>query len=221
MNRRFHPRRPPFLDHDRPGFPHGHGPFRGERPPFRDGPFRDGPFRDGPFSGRPDAHFAPHDPGDRPGRGYGGPRRGRPSRDARGVILALLAEGPRNGYQIIQAIEERTHGAWRPSSGSVYPALQQLEDEGLVAPVEHEGRRAFALTEAGAAQVRERPAAPDLGDLGGDAGPRGELRRALRDLMEAARQVARTGTAAQVAEAASTLDGARRALYRLLAEDPA
>src|SRR6185503_9728292 len=65
---------------------------------------------------------------------FGGGRRGPRAKrgDIRAGILALLAEQPRNGYQIMQELEQRSRGAWRPSPGSVYPALQQLEDEGLV-----------------------------------------------------------------------------------------
>src|SRR5688500_4341745 len=71
---------------------------------------------------------------DGPGRHRHGPRGGGRRRrgDARAAILVLLAEAPRNGYGITQEIEERSAGAWRPSPGSVYPVLQQLEDEGLV-----------------------------------------------------------------------------------------
>ena len=72
--------------------------------------------------------------------------------DVRAAALALLADGPRNGYQIIQEISERSSGLWKPSPGSVYPALQQLEDEGLIAATTGEGgRRAFELTERAAA----------------------------------------------------------------------
>jgi DNA-binding PadR family transcriptional regulator len=69
----------------------------------------------------------------------------------------LLAEEPRNGYQIMQEVEERSGGAWRPSPGSVYPALSQLEDEGLIRTSESDGRRVFALTDAGEALLAERP----------------------------------------------------------------
>ena len=73
----------------------------------------------------------------RHGPGHRRARRG----DVRAAILDLLAEGQSwNGYQIIQEIARRTSGVWRPSAGSVYPALQQLEDEGLISP-EGEGRR--------------------------------------------------------------------------------
>src|SRR5580704_12318924 len=90
-----------------------------------------------------------HDRG--PKRGWGGPPPefmggppGGRGRGGRAAALSLLAEGPRNGYQIIQEISDRTDGVWRPSPGSVYPALQQLEDEGLIRPETGEsGRKAF------------------------------------------------------------------------------
>src|SRR6267142_1980350 len=78
------------------------------------------------------------------GRG-GKARRG----DIRTAALLLLAEEPRNGYQIMQEVEERSNGVWRPSPGSVYPALQQLEDEGLIRSQETDGRKLFALTDEG------------------------------------------------------------------------
>ncbi len=74
-----------------------------------------------------------------PGRGRGpfgpgGPRRGGRARrgDVRAAILALLGETPMHGYQIIQELETRSNGLWRPSPGSVYPTLQLFVDEGLV-----------------------------------------------------------------------------------------
>src|SRR5262245_33907859 len=67
--------------------------------------------------------------------------------DIRSAILRLLAEEPRNGYQIMQALEERSRGTWRPSPGSVYPALSQLEDEGLVRSESVGTGRVFALTD--------------------------------------------------------------------------
>src|SRR5262249_24409847 len=87
--------------------------------------------------------------------GARGPKAGRG--DVRAAILALLSEGPRNGYQIMSEIEERSGGAWRPSPGAVYPALQQLADEGLVAAKESSGRRTFSLTEAGRRHIEEHP----------------------------------------------------------------
>src|ERR1039457_2582073 len=93
-----------------------------------------------------------------PGRGPRG--RGRKARrgDIRTAALLLLNEEPRNGYQIMQEVEERSDGAWRPSPGSVYPALQQLEDEGLIRSQDSDGRKLFALTDEGRANVEQRPA---------------------------------------------------------------
>ena len=96
--------------------------------------------------------FGPGGPVRRPGFGPRGPRgRGRKARrgDIRTAALLLLAEEPRNGYQIMQEVEERSDGAWNPSPGSVYPALAQLEDEGLIRTEEREGRKLYAITDAG------------------------------------------------------------------------
>src|ERR1700722_14287562 len=84
-----------------------------------------------------------------------GPKAGRG--DVRAAILALLREGPRNGYQIMSEIEERSGGAWRPSPGAVSPALQLLADEGLIAGEESGSRRTFSLTEAGRQHIEEDP----------------------------------------------------------------
>src|SRR5215216_2514776 len=113
--------------------------------------------------GRP--HRRPHgSPGFGPpfGPGFGrGPRARRG--DVRAALLVLLAEEPRNGYGLMQEIERRSGGVWRPSPGSVYPALQQLEDEGLVRAAEDGGRKQYELTDEGRAYVeanRETLAAP-------------------------------------------------------------
>src|SRR4051812_49557858 len=100
-------------------------------------------------------HMRHHHHGPPPwGRGDLGFRRRRMRRgDVRAAALVLLAEEPRNGYGLMQEIEARSEGAWRPSPGSVYPALQQLEDEGLVRPDESGGRKLFTLTDEGRAYV--------------------------------------------------------------------
>jgi DNA-binding PadR family transcriptional regulator len=74
--------------------------------------------------------------------------------DLRFVILALLEEQPRHGYELIKELEERTGGAYRPSAGVIYPTLALLEDEGLIRPAGGEtGRKLFELTEAGKAEL--------------------------------------------------------------------
>ncbi len=71
--------------------------------------------------------------------------------DVRAAILGVLADQPMNGYQLIQEIAQRSGGAWKPSPGSIYPTLQQLEDEGLVRADAPDGRRTFSLTDEGVA----------------------------------------------------------------------
>ena len=170
----------------------------------------------------------PHDWGLRgfgPGRGeWGvGPRRGRSRRgDVRAAVLLLLEEEPRNGYGLMQEVEQRSEGAWRPSPGSIYPALAQLEDEGLIAPAAGEQGKAFALTDAGRAHVdehRERLGAPWAAASEGMPAGLSDLRQALGQLGVAGMQVAQTGDAELIAAARRILDDARKAMYRLLAGD--
>jgi DNA-binding PadR family transcriptional regulator len=191
--------------------PRGRGPWGGFGPGGPGGP--GGPF--GPFwaGGGP---FG--------GRGFG---RGRKAKrgDVRAAILALLAEEPRNGYQIIQEIAERSQGGWKPSPGAVYPALQQLTDEGLVKAEETDGRKTFRLAEAGRAYIEEHQdevrapweeMTPDIGENVH------ELFGLSRQAASALFQIAQTGTEGQVAQAKQVLTETRRKLYQILADgDPA
>jgi DNA-binding PadR family transcriptional regulator len=153
----------------------------------------------------------------------GGPRgRGRRARrgDIRTAALLLLAEEPRNGYQIMQEVQERSGGLWSPSPGSVYPALAQLEDEGLIRTQDEDGQKLFVLTDAGRQLVAERGAdrpAP-WEQQGGDAGEAHELGKLIRDVAFAFTQVVRTGSAGQMDKAREVLANARRELYRILAD---
>ncbi|MEN3282915.1 MAG: hypothetical protein V7607_4055 [Solirubrobacteraceae bacterium] len=160
-------------------------------------------------------------------RGFGPPGRGgRRARrgDVRAAALLLLEEQPRNGYQLMQEIEDRSGGMWRPSPGSVYPALALLEDEGLVRSDEGAGRRAFELTDEGRKYVEEhREALGVPWEQAGGELPQGilELRSLMMQLGMAAMQVAQAGDEAQTAEARKVLEDARRSLYRILAGDEA
>jgi DNA-binding PadR family transcriptional regulator len=194
---------PPFagpVDDESHG-PRGHG-RRGRRHPF------------GPAFG----------PG-MPRGGFPGPRGRRGRRTARGdiraAVLALVAEQPRHGYEIIQEIAERTGGAWRPSPGSVYPTLSQLEDEGLVRVEQSEGRRVVHLTEEGTRYVTEHREELDAvwASIGRDADDDSvELWEQLAQLHAAAQQVMGAGTPEQITAASTALAEARKTIYRLLAE---
>jgi DNA-binding PadR family transcriptional regulator len=126
-----------------------------------------------------------------------------------------------HGYQLMQRIADRSGGAWTPSPGAIYPAISQLEDEGLVTVTAESGRKLVTLTDAGREHVESRREGwpdPFAGTPGRGAGA--ELRGLLEQLHAAARTVGRTGTEAQIAAAASILSDARRSLYLLLAEGP-
>lgn len=139
--------------------------------------------------------------------------------DVRAAVLALLAEQPMHGYQIIQEIEERSGGSWKPSAGSVYPTLQLLADEGLIVADELQGRKTYSLTEAGrdeAAAGADRPA--PWASPTAQGGAHRALSKAGIELAAAAAQLGRSGSAEQMQQAVTVLDDARRRLYAILAE---
>jgi DNA-binding PadR family transcriptional regulator len=165
-------------------------------------------WKGGPFGG---PGWGPHR------RGRGRARRG----DVRLALLRLLAEQPRNGYQLMQAIEERSEGLWRPSPGSVYPTLAQLEDEGLVRSVEAEGARRFEITDAGREHLESRAAEQDPWEPAAEdaENPLAELAPLVIQIGKATFQVASVGDQSQRERARTLLADTRRALYRILADD--
>lgn len=137
------------------------------------------------------------------------------------AILAALAEGPMHGYQVMQRIHELSGGVWRPSPGSVYPTLQEFEDRGLVRGDAQEGKRVYALTDEGEAEVgrlREAHGAPPWWSGEHANAARMKLRQGLDGLASAVRQVGTTGSDDLVEQTISILADARRRIYALLAE---
>ena len=232
-----------FMSHDHPG--EGSEPgSRAEGTEFEPGPrlhpgpgghgdpgFGPGGFGPGGFG--PGGFGPPFVPPFARGRGHGpwggGPRRGPGGRrgrrgNVRAAVLSLLSEGARHGYAIMNDLAERSGGLWRPSPGSIYPVLSQLQDEGLVVAEESEGRRNFSLTEAGRAYVTEHPeemAEPWRAADGGPARRVQAIMAGMAALGAAVEQVARHGTEAQASAAGAVLDDARKRMYRILAEDDA
>ncbi|MER5951602.1 PadR family transcriptional regulator [Streptomyces sp. NPDC001904] len=198
------------------GHDHGHGHYgpghHEGRPGFEErrafGPFGPGfgPGPGGPWGGRG-------------GRG-GGPR-GRARRgDVRASILALLKDRSMHGYEMIQEIAERSGGAWKPSPGSVYPTLQLLEDEGLIASASEGGKKLFSLTDAGRTAAEEGPEAPwEEAGRGVDWEAMNEIRQAGFGLMEAFGQVWKTGSKGQREKALAVINDARKKLYLILADE--
>ncbi|RCG29426.1 PadR family transcriptional regulator [Sphaerisporangium album] len=141
--------------------------------------------------------------------------------DVRAALLSLLAERGRNGYQMIQEIQSRSHGIWRPSPGSVYPALQQLEDEGLIAGTDSGGSRTYELTGKGRGHIAEH------GDVlvntwsevaGSLPEEMMELRMLWARLGDAFAQLTQVATPEQLAAARRLLKTTRRSIFAILAE---
>ncbi len=203
----------PHHHHHHPcGHPEGEQAHAGGRHGFRPGGGRGGG-RGGPFGfgGFP--------------FGFGGFMRGPRARrgDVRAGILALLAEQPRNGYQLMQELESRSRGMWRPSPGAVYPALQQLEDEGLVRAEEAGSGRLYHLTDEGRKYVAEHAAetkAPWELHNSSEHEELADLMGLIHPIATALWQIASHGQPEQIAEARKALSQTRRALYTILSKDP-
>jgi len=153
----------------------------------------------------------------------GAPWGGRRARrgDVRTAILAVLADEPKHGYDVIRELEQRSGGNWSPSPGSVYPTLQMLEDEGLVTGEDQDGKKVYSLTDAGRTELeerRERAGGADPWEHRGAPEGFAKLRDAGFQLGAAAMQAARTGDAAQVGKVTEILADARRKIYEILAQ---
>jgi DNA-binding PadR family transcriptional regulator len=150
--------------------------------------------------------------------GRGGPRARRG--DVRAAILALLAERPMHGYEMIKELEERTEGTWVPSAGSIYPTLQMLEDESLIQGEERDGKRRFALTDSGRAEQQEKAGETTPWDaVRADAAPsQMQLAESMKKLHHAIRQAFAAADEGQQQRVRELLDETRRKIYGILAE---
>lgn len=156
----------------------------------------------------------------RGGNPWGG-RRGHRGRrgDVRAAILVLLTERPMHGYEMIQQIADRSHGLWRPSAGSVYPTLQLLADEDLIAVCESDGsKKLFELTDAGRAAAEKIHTAPWEDITDGVGAEQSMLRDATGQLLGAVAQAARAGSADQQQRIVEIVNAARRDVYAVLGE---
>lgn len=164
-------------------------------------------------------HQGPH------GHHHHAERRGRRRRgrgEIRATLLTLIAEQPRHGYELMQAIADQTNGRWQPSPGSVYPALQALQDEGLivVTPDEH-NRGVASLTDLGQKYMDDHAdelmnASPAVDSSDG----RVDLRRKVHAIGMAVKQVQAFGTTEQAKQAGEIVDEAQRRIYAILATPP-
>jgi DNA-binding PadR family transcriptional regulator len=195
----------------------GHGPFRH----VHEARLRGFGFPPGfPFGSGGPGGWGPGGPG------FGGPgerghrRGGRGQRpNVRPAILALLLERPMHGYEMIQELESRTGGIWRPSPGSIYPTLQLLEDEGLIEAEANGGRKRYTLTDAGRAEAETAAQNPPWAQFTDDTMSQvQDFRDAAFGIMSALKQVGFNGTPEQRAKALEILNETKRKLYAILAD---
>jgi DNA-binding PadR family transcriptional regulator len=142
--------------------------------------------------------------------------------DLRLVLLSLIEEKPRHGYELIKELEQKFGGSYAPSPGSVYPTLQLLEDEGLVRSTERDGKRVYEIPEAGRAEAAsrvEQDGGPPWEVAGRGTRPGREVRSEFAQLFHAFKQIAAVGSPEQIDRALTIVRDARRELYQLLASD--
>jgi DNA-binding PadR family transcriptional regulator len=156
--------------------------------------------------------------GDRFGRNWGDEQR-TPRGDIKYILLALLAEQPRHGYELIKELEARYGGFWKPSPGSVYPTLQLLEEGGYLISEQVEGKRVYTITESGRKLLAERGDPFDEMDRENRPQQLIELKKAIADVGAAVMQVARSGDTGKVDRVGELLKRLKREIYTILAED--
>jgi DNA-binding PadR family transcriptional regulator len=139
--------------------------------------------------------------------------------DVRTALLLALQEGPAHGYELGQRLERATNGSWRPSPGSIYPTLQAMADEDLVAFEERDGKRVYTIARRGTALLKERAVRGDEAPWQAAVdGKSGELREAVVGLKMAAKQIGVAGSPEQREKATAIVVEARRQIYELLAK---
>lgn len=215
MFRRFHPRLLALAwadTHQEPFF----------RPWFRQG----NPFGGEEFGGRGSRDRRGRHPSEHGGGGWGDERRTRRG-DIKFILLELLSERPRHGYELIKELETRYGGFRRLSPGSVYPTLQMLEEGGYLTSETTGGKRVYTITEEGTQLLAERNQQTTSGSpwdafnnaMAGKPQEFMALRNAATDLAAAVMQVARSGNTERMSRVRDRLEQVKREIYAILAEE--
>ena len=155
----------------------------------------------------------------------GGQRLGRG--DMSPIILRVLQKKPMHGYEIIRTLEERSHGFWRPSAGSVYPTLQMLEEQELVVATEHDGKKVYELTEKGQTEAKKahgfqnQPHHPHTGFWSDHKNPEGikMLWSSFHTFVKALKEVTFSQREGTIEEAQKIMTEATEKLNKLIQEE--
>lgn len=146
--------------------------------------------------------------------------------DMKFVLLELLTERPKHGYEMIKELEARFAGFYAPSPGSVYPTLQMLEDRGYVRSTVEAGKRIYAITDDGRTFLHEQPeAGAHTRRRSRDFGASPEVRAFAREVFDFGRAVVQAARSAnndpeRLGRLRGVIDRARRDIYAILAESP-
>ncbi len=144
--------------------------------------------------------------------------------EVRLALLSLLADGPAHGYELMKRLEKRSGGTYQASAGTVYPVLQQLEDEGLVTTEQAEGKKVYRITDAGRDELTRQAEAVDRiwhrargwEEWGNWLGPEtAEIAGAVGRLVKASFQAAARSGADGIEAVREVLDRARKELDEL------
>nr|WP_232287080.1 PadR family transcriptional regulator [Crocosphaera watsonii] len=133
--------------------------------------------------------------------------------------LSLLAEKPQHGYQLIKEIENRWGGFYRPSPGSVYPTLQQLEERNYLTSQEVEGKKVYSITDSGEQLLAQQPSSAETLNKSEEQPKLIELKMTLRDLQEVIMQVTRSDKSKNIDKVLSSLKKLKKEIYLMLANE--
>ncbi|MBV9388701.1 MAG: helix-turn-helix transcriptional regulator [Chroococcidiopsidaceae cyanobacterium CP_BM_ER_R8_30] len=142
-----------------------------------------------------------------------------PRGDIKYILLALIAEQPRHGYELIKELEARRAGFYRPSPGSVYPTLQLLEEAGHLTSEQIEGKRVYTITDSGRQLLAERDNLSEVMGRGDRSQQMFGLKDAMTELAGAVKQVARSGNSERIDRVREMLNRVKREIYTMLAEE--
>jgi DNA-binding PadR family transcriptional regulator len=137
------------------------------------------------------------------------------------ILLRVLAEKPMHGYEIIRELEQKSHGLWRPSPGSVYPTLQLLEEQDLVESRDEGGKKVYTITDEGRSQAKSSKARGpwECRDDKHDMEQVMEVRGSILEFIGTMRQLMRGGTADQQERAIAVIKEAKSKLDSILGEE--
>lgn len=136
------------------------------------------------------------------------------------IILSVLTEKPMHGYEIMQILEDKSHGMWRPSPGSVYPTLQLLEEQDFVKSQDKEGKKIYSITEKGRKEAKEKVTAGPWEWSKADVEKMVGLKAVGKDIFKSIHQIVKTGNSDEIEKTTKILQETADKLVKVVAGTP-